>query len=169
MLGPGAYRHRLARTLNSAYAEGLLSERTLAHRLDILFASALIDPAGLVGDLSRRGPRKQVGRRVVAAISGFAHRTTRSAPSPEPPILLALDWSGAREELLIGRHPACDVIIPAATVSRRHAQLTFRDGGWILQDLDSTNGTRVNGQAVGRCRLRPGDQLGVADQHLQVD
>ena len=34
VLGPGARRHRLARTLNAAYAEGLLSERTLAHRLD---------------------------------------------------------------------------------------------------------------------------------------
>jgi pSer/pThr/pTyr-binding forkhead associated (FHA) protein len=61
------------------------------------------------------------------------------------------------------------VILPAATVSRQHAQLTFRDGGWILQDLDSTNGTRVNEQTVGRCRLRPGDQLTLADQHLQVD
>lgn len=169
MLGPGAYRHRLARTLNSAYAEGLLSERTLAHRLDILFASALIDPAGLVGDLSRRGPRRQVGRRVVATVTGFARRTVRTAAAPEPSILLALDWSGAQEELLIGRHPACDVIISAATVSRQHAQLTFRDGGWILQDLGSTNGTRVNGQPVGRCRLRPGDQLVVADQLLQVD
>lgn len=169
MLGPGAYRHRLARTLNSAYAEGLLSERTLAHRLDILFASALIDPAGLVGDLSRRGPRRQVGPRVVATVTGFARRTVRTAPAPEPSILLALDWSGAQEELLIGRHPACDVIISAATVSRQHAQLTFRDGGWILQDLGSTNGTRVNGQPVGRCRLRPGDQLVVADQLLQVD
>jgi len=169
VLSPGSYRHRLARTLNSAYAEGLLSERTLAHRLDILFASALIDPAGLVGDLSGRGPRRQFGPRAMAAVSGFARRAARSAPSPEPRILLALDWSGAREELLIGRHPACDVIIPAVTVSRQHAQLTFRDGAWILQDLDSTNGTRVNGQTVGRCRLRPGDRLMVADQHLQVD
>jgi hypothetical protein len=169
VLGPGAYRHRLARTLNSAYAEGLLSERTLAHRLDILFASALIDPAGLVGDLSGRGPRRQVGRRVMAAVSGFTRRAARTTPLPEPRILLALDWSGTRDELLIGRHPECDVIIPAATVSRQHAQLTFRDGGWILQDLGSTNGTRVNGQTVGRCRLRPGDQLVVADQHLQVD
>ncbi len=102
-------------------------------------------------------------------MSDRARRSRRSAVAPEPRILLALDWSGAQEELLIGRHPSCDVIVPAATVSRRHAQLTFRDGGWILQDLDSTNGTRLNGQPVGRCRLRPGDQLVLADQPLQVD
>ena len=169
MLEPAAYRHRLARTLNTAYAEGLLSERTLAHRLDTLFASALIDPAGLVGDLSRRGPRRRVGRRLAAAVTSLARRSTRGAVASEPPILLALDWSGAQEQLLIGRHPSCDVIVPAATVSRRHAQLTFRDGGWTVQDLESTNGTRVNGQPVGRCRLRPGDQLRLADQALQVD
>ena len=169
MLEPAAYRHRLARTLNAAYAEGLLSEHTLAHRLDILFASALIDPAGLVGDLTRRGPRRGVGRHLVAAVTRLVRRGAQSTVAATPPNLLALDWSGAREELLIGRHPSCDVIVPAGTVSRRHAQLRFRDGGWILQDLESMNGTRVNGQTVGRCRLRPGDQLLLADQLLQVD
>jgi hypothetical protein len=67
VLGPGVRSQRLAKTLNAAYAEGLLGERTLTHRLDALFAGELIDPAGLVGDL------------------------------------LALDWTGARDELLIGR------------------------------------------------------------------
>ena len=61
------------------------------------------------------------------------------------------------------------MIVPAETVSRRHARLIFRDGGWILQDLNSTNGTRLNGRYVGRCRLRPGDQLALGDQLLRVD
>jgi FHA domain len=169
VLGPGSYRHRLARTLNTAYAEGLLSERTLAHRLDVLFADQLIDPAGLVGDLTRRVSRRGVGRRLLTVLGG----RTRSAPSIADPaegsILLALDWSGAREELVIGRHPTCDVVLTADTVSRRHARLTFRDGGWIVQDLDSTNGTRLNGQYVGRCRLRPGDQLALGHRRLRVD
>jgi len=169
VLGPGSHRHRLARTLNAAYAEGLLSEHTLAHRLDILFASALIDPARLVGDLTRRAPRRQIGSRLWGVLSGHTRRTPQVAGAAESGILLALDWSGARDELLIGRHPDCDVIVPGDTVSRRHARLAFRDGGWIVQDLESTNGTRLNGQLVGRCRLRPGDRLMLGDQLLQVD
>jgi FHA domain len=154
VLGPGARRHRLARTLNAAYAEGLLSERTLTHRLDLLFASSVIDPVGLVGDLTRRVPRR--------------HRRRRRRQD-DGGTLLALDWSGAQEELVIGRHPACDVVVSHPTVSRRHARLTFRDGGWTLQDLESTNGTRLNGKRVGRCRLAPGDQLALGEQSLRVD
>ena len=162
-------RQRLARTLNAAYAEGLLSERTLTHRLDALFAGELIDPARLVGDLTRRVPRRRPGRTPLGALASGLRRTRIGTAVPETGILLALDWSGAREELLIGRHPSCDVVVADDTVSRQHARLTFRDGGWIVQDLDSTNGTRLNGQYVGRCRLRPGDQLTVGRQRLQID
>jgi hypothetical protein len=168
VLVPGANRQRLAKTLNAAYAEGLLSERTLAHRLDVLFASALIDPTWLVGDLTRRGRGVGVARRALAALRERT-RVPLITPAPDPPILLALDWTGARAELLVGRHPSCDVILGDTSVSRRHARLTFRDEGWVLQDLDSTNGTRVNGVLVGRSRLHPGDQLALGAQLLQVD
>ena len=84
-------------------------------------------------------------------------------------IFLALDWNGGQEALLIGRHPDCDLVMADATVSRRHARLIFRDGGWIIQDLESTNGTRLNGKYVGRCRLHPGDQLALGDQLLRID
>lgn len=162
-------RQRLARTLNAAYAEGLLSERTLTHRLDALFAAEVIDPARLVGDLTRRVPRRRPGRTTFSALTSGLRRTRIGTAVPEMAVLLALDWSGTREEMVIGRHPSCDVVVGDDTVSRRHARLTFRDGGWIVQDLDSTNGTRLNGQYVGRCRLRPGDQLTLGRQLLQID
>lgn len=171
VLRPGALRHRLARTLNAAYAEGLLSDRTLAQRLDVLFAGELIDPAGLVGDLTRRASRRSLSESVRQTVTTLRTRygIAAGARAEEAGILLALDWTGACEELVIGRHPSCDVVLGDDTVSRRHAMLTFRDGGWIVRDLDSTNGTRLNGQHVGRCRLRPGDQLGLGRQLLRVD
>jgi pSer/pThr/pTyr-binding forkhead associated (FHA) protein len=83
--------------------------------------------------------------------------------------LLALDWDGGRTELLIGRHLDCDVVLADASVSRLHARLRFRDGRWIFQDLESMNGTTVNGARVGRCELRPGDRIRIGPDTLTVD
>jgi len=69
----------------------------------------------------------------------------------------------------LGRHPSCDVVLSSMSVSRRHARLVFRDGRWVLQDLGSTNGTEVNGIDVGRCELRPGDEVILGDERLRID
>jgi hypothetical protein len=59
MMGrPGAGRSQLAEALAAAYDAGLLSERTLAHRLDLLFSRRLVQPPALVGDLTQRMPRR---------------------------------------------------------------------------------------------------------------
>src|SRR6201996_9367604 len=49
MLRPGDARRRMERTLNAAYGDGLLSQQTLMQRLDLLFGSELVDPAGRAG------------------------------------------------------------------------------------------------------------------------
>jgi pSer/pThr/pTyr-binding forkhead associated (FHA) protein len=61
------------------------------------------------------------------------------------------------------------VVLADESVSREHARLFFRDGAWIVQDLDSTNGTLVNRERVGRCQLQPGDRLQLGDQSLDID
>jgi FHA domain len=168
---PGSSRDRLARALNAAYADGLLSEQTLAYRLDLLFRSRLVDPVGLVGDLTGRTARRVWRSAVVDALEAAGHRlrTVVGLADRVEPMLLALDWSGAQEQFLLGRHPACDVVLGDLSVSRRHARLRYQDGGWTLHDLDSTNGTKVNGLRVGRCALRPGDRLALGDERLVVD
>jgi pSer/pThr/pTyr-binding forkhead associated (FHA) protein len=45
------------------------------------------------------------------------------------------------------------------TVSRHHARLELRDGRWFLIDLDSSNGTSVNGRRVRDAEVRPGDRI----------
>jgi pSer/pThr/pTyr-binding forkhead associated (FHA) protein len=54
-------------------------------------------------------------------------------------------------------------------VSRRHAQLTHRDGKWVIQDLASTNGTLVNGERVGRAALRAGDLVTLGELTILLD
>lgn len=165
-----ASRRQIAHTLSSAYANGLLSKDTLAWRLDQLLDARLVDPLGLVGDLHFRSrPRRWAG--VVDVVARVLRRVTGPAAgdSDDVPVLLALDWSGGETEMIIGRDRGCDVVLSGAEVSRRHARLFFRDGSWVLQDLESTNGTTVNGVRVGRCELRPGDRLILGDEQLTLD
>lgn len=167
MAGSGPTRERLAGVLNAAYGDGLLSEHTLTYRLEQLFGNDLVDPDRLTGDLTFRVAGRSLAdflaparRLLVAILRGDRDRAER---------LLALDWSGVRDELTIGRDNACDVVLTSPSVSRRHVRLCFRDGTWILQDLGSTNGTLVNRQRVIRCQLMPGDQLDLAGERLTVD
>ena len=101
---------------------------------------------------------------MAASVRGLGGRE----PNVSQPLLLALDRAET-DRLLIGRHHACDVVVANPTVSRRHAQLTWRDGVWILQDLASKNGTAVNGERVGRTTVQTGDILQVGGQAIQID
>jgi FHA domain len=168
MLPPGGSRRRIARVLKAAYAGGLLSDETFARRTDQVLRSRLIDPVAVVGDLNlRRTVGLSAGLR--GLIQAAVARLRKDSYELVEPILLALDWNGAQGELLLGRHHACDVVLPNVTVSRRHARLTYRDEKWIVQDLRSTNGTQVNGTRVGRSELRPGDYLVLGEECLKID
>jgi two-component system, cell cycle response regulator len=62
-------------------------------------------------------------------------------------------------EVTFGRDPGCDVVLRDGDVSRRHARVVPRDGGHLLVDLGSTNGTFVNGQPVRRVELQNGTRV----------
>ena len=170
MRRPGASRRQLTRTLNAAYADGLISHDTLVNRLDHVLASGIVDPRRLVADLSLRAPNRTLIRRLAELRRTAVQWLAAEEPEDAEAVLLALDWNAAPDSVLfIGRHGSCDIVLSAAEVSRRHARLFVRDGGWIVQDLASTNGTLVNGVRVGRCKLAPGDHLRIATEDLRVD
>jgi sigma-B regulation protein RsbU (phosphoserine phosphatase) len=52
------------------------------------------------------------------------------------------------EQTLIGRSPVCDVVLPLHTVSRRQARIAASEGGYVIEDLGSLNGTFVNGRRL---------------------
>jgi two-component system, cell cycle response regulator len=74
-------------------------------------------------------------------------------------------------EVTFGRDPGCDVVLRDGDVSRRHARVVPRDGGHLLVDLGSTNGTFVNGARVETVPLAPGDRIalgGAAARYLRA-
>ncbi len=70
----------------------------------------------------------------------------------------------AKDVVTVGRDVSNDIVINDAEVSRNHARLTSQSGGYLLEDLASTNGTFVNGQRlIGPKLLNPGDVIGLGE------
>ena len=65
-----------------------------------------------------------------------------------------------RGSLVFGRSTTCDIVINDAHMSRRHAEISLKDGVLRLVDLKSSNGTCVNGKNIGEQILKPGDRIG---------
>ncbi|RME76352.1 MAG: PAS domain S-box protein, partial [Planctomycetota bacterium] len=71
------------------------------------------------------------------------------------------------EPLVLGRSPHADIPLREPTVSLRHACIEpLPEGGYVLLDVGSKNGTFVNGVAVARHVLRPGDKIGIGTSIL---
>lgn len=63
------------------------------------------------------------------------------------------------EQLVIGRDDDCDLTINASVVSRKHAVITLKWGGFVITDSDSKNGTFVNGERVTEKAIKDGDEI----------
>ena len=75
----------------------------------------------------------------------------------------------AGSRVLIGRSRDCDVTLEDPNASRRHAELRNEDGSWIVTDLGSTNGVKVNGRRVKEAVLQPGDELALGLARLRFE
>jgi predicted component of type VI protein secretion system len=71
--------------------------------------------------------------------------------------------------VVLGRSRDCDCVLAEPSVSRRHAELR-RDGArWLLRDVGSRNGTRVNGvRLVDEAEVCPGDRVSFGDARFRL-
>jgi two-component system cell cycle response regulator len=69
------------------------------------------------------------------------------------------------KEVVIGRNPTTDITLLDEGISREHALILFDDDtpGYIIEDLQSTNGTKVNGKRVRSASLVEGDEIQVGE------
>jgi pSer/pThr/pTyr-binding forkhead associated (FHA) protein len=74
-----------------------------------------------------------------------------------------------KDVTVVGRQAEhCDLVLDRKSVSKIHCIIARTDGLLFVRDLDSTNGTKVNGQRIIRGALLPGDQLAFAGEKFRV-
>jgi Protein of unknown function (DUF3662)/FHA domain len=70
----------------------------------------------------------------------------------------------------MGRSRQCDVMVDDPNVSREHAEIRPRGGSWVLTDLNSTNGSRLNGRRIEHSEvLKPGDEIELGTTVLRFE
>jgi hypothetical protein len=154
-----AERERFVRLLRDRSVDGRLSSDTFAHRLDrVLGARSRAELEDVVADVRSPGIARRVALRTVTWCSALTADLQAAWRGPRVPVL-ALP-AHAESSTTIGRSPECDCMVNDPSVSRRHAQLRRTGDGWLLRDLGSSNGTRLNGMRVTQeVDVRPGDQV----------
>jgi pSer/pThr/pTyr-binding forkhead associated (FHA) protein len=85
--------------------------------------------------------------------------------------IVTLSWNGKQHEIekrrvVIGRSKDADIQVEDPNVSRRHAEVRQEGAAYWVVDLDSTNGTEINGRRLKRAKLRPGDTITVGSTEL---
>src|SRR5512136_1600433 len=79
--------------------------------------------------------------------------------------LLGHEWPLDRDTMTLGRGEECDMVVPERQVSRVHLRIQRDERGYLVQDLESKNGTCINGRPVQPStpvRLQDGDEIEVA-------
>lgn len=109
------------------------------------------------------GPRLRAGRFSVDA-------EVIEGPDGLAPAELVLPGGGRvqveTEPLVIGRMPECSIVLSDPNVSRRHAEVLRMNDAFVVRDLGSTNGTKVNGMPIRESYLSTGDNITVGSTTL---
>lgn len=104
----------------------------------------------------------------------FCAEVAAEPAAPAAPATVELVWKKQSFPLtdgehLAGREEGYGVRVDASTVSRRHARIVVVSGRATVEDLQSTNGTWVNGQRIaGPTSFGPGDELALGNEKLQT-
>jgi small-conductance mechanosensitive channel len=82
------------------------------------------------------------------------------AEGPEHGRTVELDGGGP---VTVGRSRSCALALSEPNASKEHLRLSWEDGAWMMTDLGSSHGTRVNGRAAQRTVLQPFDRIAIGD------
>jgi pSer/pThr/pTyr-binding forkhead associated (FHA) protein len=80
-----------------------------------------------------------------------------------------MEYELAREETIIGRNPTTDITLLDENISREHTLVLFDEdlGSYSIEDLQSTNGTKVNGKRVRTATLEHDDEIEIGQTRFR--
>ncbi len=70
------------------------------------------------------------------------------------------------EKITVGRKPKCDIFLDDVTVSRKHANFVREEGGYVVRDAGSLNGTYINRERVDSAQLKTGDSVQIGKYRM---
>jgi hypothetical protein len=160
-------RQATVRALREQVRSGRLSDVTFVRRMmTALDARRRNELDNLVADLPSRSLARILRRRLSAFVDGFAAWGARTRSGPQ---VAELTYPRVPGYYVIGRAYDVDLHLDFASVSRRHALLAYVDGGWVIADLGSRNGTWLNGWRLpGAAPLLPGDLLDIGGYRFRM-
>jgi hypothetical protein len=134
-------------------------------------ATRMVQSKVAEGQAEEAPPRLEPGATMI-----YKPRTPLDVEGPPADVALAqeivtLTLDGKRHEVdkrrvVIGRSKECDIQLSDPNVSRRHAELRQEGSAYWLVDLDSTNGSAVNGHRTARAKLESGDTITIGSTDL---
>jgi FHA domain-containing protein/uncharacterized protein DUF1707 len=157
----------VARELRAGSLDGRLSMDTFSERIERAFrARSRTELDALAADLRPTGPLRRALIRTVAWWSTLDRDLRAAWQRPHVPVLALPE---AESTVTLGRSRNCDCVLAEPSVSRRHAELRRDAGRWLLRDLGSRNGTRVNGaRLLGETEVAPGDRVSFGDARFRL-
>jgi FHA domain-containing protein/uncharacterized protein DUF1707 len=157
----------VARELRAGSVDGRLSIDTFSQRIERTFAArSRTELDSLVADLKPPGPVRRAVMRTVAWWSTLERDLRAAWQRPHVPVL-ALPAGDC--QIVLGRSRDCDCVLDEPSVSRRHAELRRVGERWLLRDLGSRNGTRVNGvRLLDEAEVGPGDRVSFGDARFRL-
>jgi FHA domain/Domain of unknown function (DUF1707) len=156
----------VARVLREGSADGRLSIDTFSERIERAFTARTRDELdSLAADLRPPGRFRRSLMRTVAWWSTLDRDVRTAWQRPYVPVLALPE---AERNVTLGRARDCDCVLADPSVSRRHAELRREGERWLLRDLGSRNGTRVNGvRLLDEAEVGPGDRVSFGDARFQ--
>jgi FHA domain/Domain of unknown function (DUF1707) len=163
-----AERDRIARILRERSLEERMSPDTFSERVERVYgARSQGELEDLISDVQPARMPRRLLMGLVEWLSRLGADLEAAWERPRIPVI-ALPTSAATS-VAIGRASDCDCVLAEPTVSRRHAELRRDRNRWLLRDLGSRNGTRVNGMRVLEAtEVHPGDRVALGDARYRL-